>query len=281
MRMKKKFFMGIAFAFLTSAANAQTSDFRTLGENFSEVQKQKVELLSNENADEAFAKLSFSYQIYQKDIDKLKQILKNREVFKAQASLKYEDVSERVKVKMTIDEAYKDSIYTFLIPYNCISGENLGFLLNLCTRGLCKPEQQQKLMKAALEIAHKLEKYPGLNVWNEEMDIIQNTLDNKQMDIFLGLKNLEKNNQDYRYAWKQLVDAGLTEQVDSVTDGNQLFMYIAAENKINSLYKYKEDFRVKNLKELRKHQPYIVHLLTGLSLKKEAEEKQVGGEFVW
>lgn len=280
--MKKNFFMGIAFAFCAGATSAQTSDFRALGENLTEIQKQRVELLCKENSEEAFAKLSLSYQIANQDVDKLKQVLNDRETLKAQASLKYaDDISERVKVKMAVDEFYKDSIYTILIPYNCISGENLGFLLNLCSRGLCKPEQQQKLMRSALDIAHKLEKYPGLNVWNEEMDIIQNTLDNKQMDIFLDLKNLEKNNQDYRYAWKQLVDAGLSEQVDSVSDGNQLFMYIVAENKINSLYKYREELRVKNLEELRKHQPYIVRLLTGLYFKKEAEEKQVGGEFVW
>lgn len=280
--MKKHFLLSVFFAILASNMLAQIPNSEDFRQNLTEDQKQKVEAVSKENSEDAFAKLCLKYQIPNQEVLKVRKLLSNCEKLKAIASIVYRDtVEKRVNAKMKIDEMYKDSIYEILIPCNSISGENLGFALNLCKRGLCKPEQEAILMKKALDIAHKLESWPGQNVWNEEMDILKKVLTKDQLNAFFELKNLDKNNQDYNNAWKQLEDGGLAEQLNKDTDGKELLMYIEEENKLRTLYKYRDDLRQENLNELYKHQPYAIRLLSGLNAKKNVEERKIGSEFIW
>ena len=50
---------------------------------------------------------------------------------------------------------------------------------------------------------------------------------------------------------------------------------------IENLYKYQNELRVKNLDELRKHQPYMLRLLEGLDSKKRMNGVSVSSEFIW
>ena len=113
------------------------------------------------------------------------------------------------------------------------------------------------------------------------MDFLQKVFKKKQLEVFFELKNLELINNDLRTAWNKLQVANLDIELDSVADCSQAYVYYVKKNMIENLYKYQNELRVKNLDELRKHQPYMLRLLEGLDSKKRMNGVSVSSEFIW
>lgn len=241
----------------------------------------QVSAQSSTDAEETYLEYCMRYTVPKFATNQLKQLIINREHTKSIACQTATSALERVKIKMQVDSAYQDSINLILIPYNNISGENLGYALCLCNRGFCTKKQMHKLQEKALDMVRLLEKNPRTNVWNEEMDFLQKVLSKKQLSGFFELKNLDEINYDLKTAWKKLQEANLDIELDSATDYPQAYQYFVKVNMVNELYKYQEDLRVKNLEEIHKHQPYVIRLLEGLENKKRVEKKNVGNEFIW
>jgi len=280
--MKKSFFLFMVFFPMVGTMSAQTTKMSELEYELTDSQKVLVQKTAYENAEDKYAEMTMKYYVPQIVTSDLYQLVLNQEKNKACCSVVYKhDLIKRVKSKLVVDSLYKDSIYTILIPFNNISGENIGFALRLCQRGLCKKAQQDKIMTKALELAHSLDINPRKNVWNEEIDFLEEILDKKQLKTFFELKTLDKINNDCRNAWKNLKEAGFSEQVDSAAEGGLVYAYFEEVNQINEQYKYRENFKNKNLGELYKHRPYAIRLLDGIYEKKHVEENNVGSEFVW
>lgn len=241
----------------------------------------QVSAQSSTDAEEVYLEYCMKYTVPKFAASQLKQLIFNREQTKDTACQSANSALERVKIKLQVDSTYQDSINLILIPYNNISGENLGYALRLCNRGFCSKKQMHKLQEKALDMAHRLEKNPRMNVWNEEMEFLQKVLSKKQQVGFFELKYIDKINNDLNTAWKKLTDANLDIELDSATDYPQAYQYFVKVNMTNELYRYQEELRVKNLEELRKHQPYVIRLLEGLENKKRVEKKDVGSEFIW
>lgn len=240
-----------------------------------------VSAQSSIESEEAYLEYCMKYTVPKFESSQLQQLLWNREVAKKRAYKFAENTMERVKAKMKVDSIYQDSINQILIPYNNISGENLSFALLLSKKGFCSKKQVNKLQEKALDMARRLSKNPGQNIWNEEIEYLQGILTKKQQQGLFELKNLEKINYDLKSAWEKLMDANLEAELDSTTDYPQAYKYFVKLNMINDIYKYNENLRIKNLEELRKHQPYVIRLLEGVENKKRVEIKNVGSEFVW
>jgi len=262
--------------------SAQTQQMPGLECELTDSQKAWVQQTGCENADEKFAEMTMTYYVPQIIAPNLHRMILNREINKARCSIVYrENFQKRVKSKLAVDNLYKDSINTILIPFNNISGENIGFVLRLCQRDFCKKDQLEKIMKKALDLTRELEKDPRKNVWNDEMDFLDKVLSKNQLDAFFELKTLNNINNDCNNAWNSLLSAGLTEQVDSVKERTQVYAYFKEVNKIREQYRYRENLMNKNLEELYKHRPYAIRLLDGIYEKKNVKENNVGSEFVW
>lgn len=107
-----------------------------------------------------------------------------------------------------MDSIYCDSIYRYLIPYNKISSENLTCALKFAKRIKLDEAQYEYLMSCALRMAHRLEKAPLTNVWNEEFDILEKSLTYKQLQSMLILKHKKQYRRrwiKFGLSWKRLI----------------------------------------------------------------------------
>lgn len=283
--MKRNLFLLLLFGLLTNVADAQS--WVPSEQEDSVLKDHYIELKSRARAvcDEVFADYCLRFNVPKTDRGLLKSWLAIREERKIVCDYLYPDsVVRRVKAKHAIEELYQDSIDIILIPYNAnISGENLSYALKAVRALSLDNTQYEYLRQQALGVAHQLRKNPRKDVWGQEMKVLENALTTEQLNIFFTLKNGAVVSQKTQKAWSQLKKAGLTEQLDSVTEYGKAFLYYSEQQKITDLYKKNNSLRNRNLAELSKQMPLAIKMLDALSKQKRREEKtkNVSKEYVW
>lgn len=237
---------------------------------------------------EQYADLCIKYHVKKWFGPRLKQILAERETKKVCYNYIYENMPfKRARAKREIDSLYQDSIDIRLIPYNKnISGEYVSFALAPWFIRHLDSTQIQAFSACALNLAHKLRKDPKYDTWPEERKAITSILKPRDVERFFVKKNGRKISQDFHTTWDRLKKAGLTAQLDSVSDGALCVMYYEKTYAINDLYQSDKAARRKALATLNGRKPLMIRLLDGLN-KKEALEKKnkqqqkIGKDFVW
>lgn len=250
---------------------------------------EQIEEEASKKADEAVCETTFRYYVPEGKVAELRRYLLEREMRKSYLDQAMPDsVRQRVLGKMRVDDVYRDSVNMILIPayVNKVSGDNVSYVLYAKEIVNLDDAQYSYLMSCALNMARRMYTNPRLNVWNEEMNLLRKTLTKDQLRKFFHSKNAVKVTQELQKAWKRLTDAGLTQQVDSVTDMAFAFVYYHDRQQIRDLYRFYGTSQRKYLAELDKSKPLVIKLLDGLDkaarLKKEEENgKTVGKEFVW
>lgn len=287
--MKNKILLSIALALMYSTVFAQTSlrkpkaEEDTLRRHFMSIAKKTYPL---EKEYEVI--FGLKYNVPAKKARKLSYYLKERERRKVCYNYIYHDsILTRVQCKLEIDSIYRDSINSLLIPVegNKITGENISQALTL--RKLLKLDDAQYdyLMDRALAMARKIHTNPRINVWNEEIEVLRNTLTNEQLTRFFMDKNSKKVTKELDDGWRKIVDAGLAEQLDSAKEMTRAFMYFHKRQKIKDIFRYYGTSQKKYLAELDKHKPAMVQMLATLEKeernKQKGKNKTIGKEFVW
>lgn len=235
---------------------------------------------------EELMKIVNRYEVPAEGHDRLEHYVQNRE-FKSicQDYLNKDSLEQRVRNKMLIENVYQDSINTVLIPAynNHLSGENVSYALHCCRQLHLDQAQYSYIMTKAIDMARRIRRDYRTNVWNEEMEILKKTLDKKQLRSFFVAKNAVKITDEFDKAWAKLKSAGLTEQLDSAKDANDAVNYMFNRQMIKDLYRGYGTPQKKNLAELDKSKPKMIHMLEGLDKKVRIEEKNktVGKEFIW
>lgn len=241
-------------------------------------------------SDDAFTAYCINYHVPRFRNRQFYSLVCRREARKAAYDYIYpESAAKRVRAKMAIDSLFEDSLNAILIPYNNISGENLSYAIRIAKVNDVDSAQYEYLMAKALELARKLKKNPRLNVWNDDINTVRQTLSEKQLRRFLSLKNGMKVTQKMRTAWQKLADAGLTAELDSARDCAQAYMYYFEEQRINDLYRYYGTSKKKYMAELVKKMPRMVKMYDALGKKarvlarkkKATTDKTIGKEFAW
>ncbi len=285
--MKTKFFLSIAFALACSATFAQTSlrklqaEEDTLSKYYSDILK-STNLIENE----CEVEIGLKYKVPLNKVLKLSHLVKERERRKVCYNYIYGDSTiTRVRCKLEIDSIYRDSINTLLIPVkgNRISGDNISLALRYEKLLKLDEAQYNSLMDKALSMARKIYSSPRTNVWNEEMNVLRKTLTPKQLSLFFSSKNSKSVSKELDDAWKQLVDAGLSVQLDSAKEFPLAFRYLHERQKIKDIFRYYGTSQKKYLAELDKHKPAMIQMLATLEKQKnnKSNNKSVGKEFVW
>lgn len=254
-------------------------------------QKDSARILHETNfaSEEMIVRWKKRYVVPQEKFRQFENFVRNCEFRKACQNHLYADtLQKRVENKMATDEAYRDSIFTLLIPVceNKISGENLCFALCLAKSLKLDDSQYAFLMDKAIDMAHRIDKNRNLNVWNEEMELLRNTLTDGQLTLFFYKKNKLAAEKEVNMGWSRLEKAKLTEQLDSVKDKKEAILYFLERKRIKDIYRYYGTSQKKHLAELNKYMPKMVLMLDALDKKKRMTERKesegnIGKEFAW
>lgn len=289
--MKRKFLISIAMSFIYIKAMAlptlllPQAEKDTLKAHYSSVLKKAIS-----TAREGVVELKLKYNVPERFEGRVFYYLKEREQRKLCYNYIYNDsVVKRVRCKLEINSIYRDSINSLLIPIsgNEISGENISLVLHYSrTLGLDEA-QYQYIMDQALEYAREIYNNPRVNVWNDEINFLRNTLTSKQITNYFFIKNAEISSKEIKEGWNKLIDAGLTELLDSAEDVRLAYIYYQEYHRIKDVYRYYGTSQKKYLAELNKDMPPMIKLLETLKKEQKAEEKKsinnnnIGKEAIW
>lgn len=262
------------FAMYFMASQAQTSyrilsEEDTLDAHFKEIVKE-----TNFGVQECEVALRLKYRVSQGMAHVIGRFIREREWRKACYNYIYNDsVFARVKCKQEIDSVYRDSLNLFLIPVkgNTISGENISFALRYKDTLNLDDAQYQYMMDKALSMARQLYQNPKTNVWNEEMEVLTESLTPGQLDNFFMLKYAMSITRTLYYDWKKIVDAGLSDQLDKTEDVNKAYRYYLEQKKIKDIYRYRSSAQRKSLAELNKRKPDMIRVLETLDIHARME----------
>ena len=250
--------------------------------------RERVEEQAKFVSSEKFAEMCQSYRVMKKFSPRIKELLAEREQRKACYNYIYNDSpSKRAKAKAVIDSLYQDSINIRLIPYNKnISGDYVSLALFLDKSLRMDSAQTYAIKQCALDLAHKIKKNPKLDTWPEERKVLTTALTPKQVEKLFVRKNGRKIAEDFRKVWSRLKEAGLTQQLDSVSDGALAVVYLEKSYAIRDLYQRDKTARRAAMAQLDKRKPVMMRLLDGLNKKealesKEKKQQNIGKDFVW
>ena len=284
----KKLFLVAVITLLCMPAIAENLWLNTLEGETYYANKSVIDSLLFLRHPEEMRKIEKRYIVTQDGYAKLDHYVMNRELkYICQDFLYKDSLDKRVFDKIVIENIYRDSINSILIPQyeNHISGDNVSMALYYSKSLHLDSTQYSYIMAKAIDMARRIYRDHRINVWNEEMEILKKTLNKKQLRSFFVKKNSGIVTLEFNNAWKKLKEAGLTEQLDSAKDANDAINYIFKRQMIKDLYRSYGTPQKKYLAELDKNKPKMMSMLEGLDkkarLKEEEKTKTVSKEFVW
>ena len=244
---------------------------------------------ANKLAEEETMRTHMQYRVLRKDEERLRQYILHREIRKCCYDFIFPDsLRHRVANKMSIDEFYADSVNTVLLTAgnSYISGDNVTFALHRAKDIELDEASRDTIMKRALDMAQRLRKNPRLDLWDEEMAVLTQTLSSRQIDKLFYARHYPEIAREVNDGWKRLEKAGLTEQLDSTQEIIKARMYYSLRHKINDIYRGNRTARRQNLAEIAKQMPQMVRMVDALDrkekmIKEEENNKTIGKEFVW
>ena len=284
----KKLFLVAVITLLCMPAIAENLWLNTLEGETYYANKSVIDSLLFLRHPEEMRKIEKRYIVPPDGYAKLDHYVMNRELkYICQDFLYKDSLDKRVFDKIVIENIYRDSINSILIPQyeNHISGDNISMALYYSKSLHLDSTQYFYIMAKAIDMARRIYRDHRINVWNEEMEILKKTLNKKQLRSFFVKKNSGIVTLEFNNAWKKLKEAGLTEQLDSAKDANDAINYIFKRQMIKDLYRSYGTPQKKYLAELDKNKPKMMSMLEGLDkkarLKEEEKTKTVSKEFVW
>lgn len=271
--MKKILFISVIFLIVINISYAQRPHF-TNGINYEDLLR-----IGSQNGEKAFEDLYAHYRFLKSDSVRLKTFLINREIKKSVQKYSSLTLEDAKTVEHSIEEEYKDSIYPLLIPYNRMSGDNISLVLLLSKKENYNDNQIKYLMDSAVDMARRLERDSALNVWDEEMEILRNTLDDQQLNRFFGVKNFKAIKAETDIKWNKLKEVGLTQDMDSTLECYRVFNYLNEKMKINDLYRHRSTDRRTRIAELKRHRPLIIRMYDAYERKRSGRYDEMTSPF--
>ena len=287
MKKQKVLFSMLLFSFSIGVpAQKQVQIWSDAEEAILEAHAEEIKQVGHENAEEAFIQITRTFNVSNHSASKVGWLILRRENQKAACKFVYpDDVERRTLKKMEIDKIYQDSIDILLIPHNKLSGDNISLALLVSERLKLSLEQMQKTEAKALDIEHRIQNDRQLDVWDEELNFLKNTLSSKQFKEFFVIKNGKRVIEMKDKAWEKLAAEGLTSGLDSVKVCREACWFYDEQEKIKDLYKNNPKSEQKMLSELNRRKPMMLKMLDGIDKRKKMEEEKtkenIGKDFVW
>ena len=129
-------------------------------------------------------------------------------------------------------------------------------------------DAQKEYLKSRLAyIMQKSASDSTLNLWNEEIDILKNTLDERQLKLLFSVKNAKPAARRVNNMWKILAEEGLTTTLDSAKEWNRAFQFTEDRLRISDIYRFKNNEKRLLLEELKVHRPILIRMFDAYNRK--------------
>lgn len=287
--MKKSTLLDITLPIFCFAVSVNAHNFSSPAEQtIYESNKHVIDSMLEKRIPEGLVKISHFYKVPANSHNKLKHYVEQRELqLICQDYLFADSLVQRVINKIKIEQCYTDSINTILIPVkgNNISGENLSYALRHREMLGLDSIQYDHIMKTAVEMARHIKADYRTEVWNEEMEILKTTLDNNQLQSFFRSKNARKVTDEFKKIYDKLIDAGLTEHIDSTKYVPDAINYLFNRQMLKDLYRSNSAAQKIYLSELERNKPEIISMYDGLIYKEKYRREEQGkaedNDFIW
>lgn len=131
-------------------------------------------------------------------------------------------------------------------------------------------EQKDYLKTKKKEISERKAKDSTLNVWNEEVNVLRSSLDEKQFNMLFSVRNVRKAAAKVNAIWRRLDSLDLVSNLDSVKEWNRAFRYMDTRMRISDIYRYQSKEKRRYLSDIKRKRPLLI-------MMSDAYERKVKG----
>ena len=231
-----------------------------------------------------YLELASRYVVKDEYAKELRTIIETQEARKLVVDFLFpEDHKRRYDEKAKIEREYSDGIdRILLLSGNDISSPNMPIVFkNMIDYYIITPKQVEIFVNAAIGFKKDLAKNPRRDMWKKELELLQNTLDEEQLDRFFTIKNARIALRDAQTYWARLKEAGLTGDLDSVKAVNQVYMHKLKIMKATDLYTYDDAQKREAWAAIDQYAPLPVKRVYAINRKNTAKRQGYRGSFTW
>jgi hypothetical protein len=216
-------------------------------------------------------------------VDELKILIGAQEIRKLVYDYIYpDDHVKRYSEKTKVEKDYCDAIdRILLLSGNDISSPNFYIVLHYSDGLNLTPEQIEEFTKESLAVKKVLDKSPRRDMWRNELEVLQKLLDEKQLDYFFVLKNGNKMKRETVFTWSLLKDAGLTNDLDSATACQQIYLHKLKIQKATDINAYDDTKKREAWSAIDMSAPVPVKRIYSINRKNLAKKQGYKGSFIW
>jgi hypothetical protein len=280
MKLKLIFFFLWCFSLFVKAQNDALSLYE---DSIYQKHKVEIDLRISIAKEDKIREYAVRYNLYPVYIEELKVILENQEKAKIIYDYFYpSNHQKRFLEKQKIENAYKNAIdRILLLSGNDISSPNLPIVFSYKEALKFTDEQEKALIELALKHKKMLEKNPRRDLWQEELEALENTLTEYQFEWFFIYKNSAKILRKTADDWRRLKEAGLTADLDSATACNQIYQHKMRIQKATDIYTYDDAKKREAWAAIDFQAPLAVKRLYSINRKNSAKKQGYRGSFIW
>ena len=236
--------------------------------------------------EDEFVRLTKKYVVPDNKKEQMGRYCREKELRKYICNYKsYDSLVCRFAEKEQIDSVYMDSIFALLVPYNPqMTGRAISLALYFADLLSLTSGDVSILTENAVDYARRLSRNPCASFAGEEMTVLKNVLSYNQLRDLLEEKNSKEAAARAAFAWKSLQSAKMTNDLDSLKDGQRAYLYYRTELCARDYYVSEEETLNNNLKDLYSHRPRIIIMYESLERRKQVQRKhadKVGDEYAW
>jgi len=228
--------------------------------------------------------LTTCYVVKDEYANKLRTIIETQEARKLVFDFLFpEDQKRRYYEKAKIEKEYSDSIdRILLLSGNDISSPNMPIVFNnMIDYSIITPEQVEIFLAAAIGFKKDLVKNPRRDMWKKELELLQNTLNDEQLERFFTIKNARIAMRDAQNYWERLKEAGLTSDLDSVKAVNQVYIHKLKIMEATDIYTYDDAQKREAWAAIDQYAPTPVKRVYAINRKNTAKKQGYRGSFTW
>jgi len=279
----KKIFLIFYLLYSAICANAQLVYLSEKEKAGYQQHKDEVDARIEIVKQDKFLEYATRYALKKIYVDELKTIICAQEMRKLIYDYQFpDDHNRRFSEKAKIDKEYCDAIdRILLLSGNDISSPGFYIVLHFGDGLNLTTEQVEEFAKEALAAKKVLEKNPRRDMWRKELEVLEKLLDEKQLDYFFVLKNGNKMRRETIDAWSRLKDAGLTNDLDSITACQQIYLHKVKIQKATDIYAYDDTKKREAWSAIDMSAPLPIKRIYSINRKNSAKKQGFRGSFTW
>jgi hypothetical protein len=268
---------------ITTAIFAQT-DFLNETENDCYLKnKDEIDARLEMAKEDAYRELTTTYAIKLLYVDDLKQIVEMQEMRKIICDyLQPTDHNQRFWMKKAVENDYRNAFdRIILLSGNDISSPSMPVLFKNSEVLQLTGEQMETLVEKAISYKEILKANSRQDMWRSELELLQSTLTDDQLERFLNLKNIRIATRDAQNHWNRMKEYGLTNDLDSTQAVTQMFVHLLKIQNATDIYAYNDAKKREAWAAIDQYAPLAMRRSYSVSRKNIEKKQGYRGSFNW